>query len=244
MVTSTQIRRNARRCLKRKWETATKITILYFLINVAIIMAIYLTDKKNMIEQKGLNVLTIILMIISIIAIIPMSYGITISFMKLKRNEKVKYYDFLIIGFSQFKRSIGLIIHTAVRVSLPIITAIVSTIILMISIKIMSIYLQFGLWLFIAAFIQIGVSIVVFFRMTLNYIVEYNIAYDRPDLSTKHVVKKSKELMKNKCGDFFVLLVSFSIWIILTYYTYGLGLIFLVPYIMVSQVCFYENLNN
>ena len=46
--------------------------------------------------------------------------------------------------------------------------------------------------------------------------------------------------MKGKKGDYFVLMLSFIGWAILACFTFGIGMLWLYPYIQVSLVSFYE----
>ena len=78
----------------------------------------------------------------------------------------------------------------------------------------------------------------------LSLTLSYNIAYDEPDLTTKQAVEKSQTLMKGNKGNCFVLTLSFIGWAILAALTFGIGMLWLMPYIQVSMVCFYEHIIN
>ena len=50
--------------------------------------------------------------------------------------------------------------------------------------------------------------------------------------------------MKGNKGNCFVLTLSFIGWAILAALTFGIGMLWLMPYIQVSMVCFYEHIIN
>ena len=70
------------------------------------------------------------------------------------------------------------------------------------------------------------------------------ISYDEPEISGKEAVKKSQEMMQGNKGNLFVLEISFIGWSILAVLTFGIGFLWLAPYIQVSKTCFYEELKN
>ena len=57
-------------------------------------------------------------------------------------------------------------------------------------------------------------------------------------------IKKSFELTKGHRWDLFVLMLSFIGWIVLSIFTFGVLLIWVVPYLIASMILFYEQLKN
>lgn len=55
-------------------------------------------------------------------------------------------------------------------------------------------------------------------------------------------IKKSFELTKGHRWDLFVLMLSFIGWIVLSIFTFGVLLIWVVPYLIASMILFYEQL--
>ena len=51
---------------------------------------------------------------------------------------------------------------------------------------------------------------------------------------------KLYRMMKGNRGKIVLLSVSFIGWAILTVFTLGIGYLWLMPYMMVAEVCFYE----
>lgn len=63
---------------------------------------------------------------------------------------------------------------------------------------------------------------------------------DEPELSVWQTLKKSDEIMKGYKGRFFTLMLSFIGWIILGAFTFGILYVWLVPYMQMSAVKFYD----
>lgn len=73
--------------------------------------------------------------------------------------------------------------------------------------------------------------------------VQYLLA-DKADENTKwsDVINTSKEMMDGYKWDFFVFGLSFLGWILLCIITCGIAMIWVIPYIMVAEVMYYEEL--
>lgn len=66
--------------------------------------------------------------------------------------------------------------------------------------------------------------------------------FDNPDKDAKSIVVESASMMKGNRWKFFCLELSFIGWGILASLTCGIGALWLMPYMMVAEVCFYEHL--
>lgn len=77
--------------------------------------------------------------------------------------------------------------------------------------------------------------------MSLAYAMVYLLVIDT-DVSGSDALKKSREMMKGYKGNYFVFLLSFIGWIILTPFTLGLLLIWLLPYMTVAEILYYDKL--
>ena len=101
---------------------------------------------------------------------------------------------------------------------------------------------SFGMILLVVGVILLFVTGIFTYIATLKYSLSNYIAYDEPEITAKSAVEKSKELMKGNKANLFVLTFSFIGWAILTYFTLGIGLFWLMPYMFVTQAHFYKNL--
>lgn len=68
------------------------------------------------------------------------------------------------------------------------------------------------------------------------------ITLENPEIDTMVAIKKSKELMQGHKMDYFVLNLSFIGWGILGLFTCGILYFWLIPYITVTQMHFYDAL--
>ena len=312
MMTSTDIRKDARNHLTNKWGKGALITFCYFIIEFAFNL---LSNFTSNIPVLGFLV-SIGIWVISL----PISYGLIISFMKLKRNEEIKSFDFLSLGFSNFSRAWKVFFSMFIKLIIPFILTVVSCIILAVGISFSIFssasiltqtslsnssskyyadleeaqlnlaqaktdYLQnkttsnrklveeaqekldeikssqsyytsknnistsssnefLGLIISLIGIILLFISGIYTYIKTLSFVLSYNIAYDEPDLTGKEIVLKSKTLMNGNKGNYFVLTLSFIGWAILSVLTLGIGYFWLLPYMQISFVCFYDNLKD
>ena len=87
---SSEIRANARECLRGKWGKAALLTLVFVLIIYALSLVCLF--------------IPVIGFLAFIVVSIPLIYGMFVSFVKLKRNEEVGYLDFCTIGFSSLAK--------------------------------------------------------------------------------------------------------------------------------------------
>ncbi|MCR1809210.1 DUF975 family protein [Haploplasma modicum] len=75
-----------------------------------------------------------------------------------------------------------------------------------------------------------------------SYAMADYIALDNPKLEANDVITKSREMMDGNKLRLFLLHLSFIGWFLLGILTFGIGLIFLAPYIKAAETAFYLNL--
>lgn len=314
MMTATEIRKDARNHLTNKWGKGALIILCYSLIEFAINLLSSWTED--------IAFLNLLISIATIVISIPLSYGIIISFMKLKRDEEVKAFDFLTLGFSSFSKAWKVTFSMFVKLIVPFVLTVISMIVLIVGVSLIiasssndiinntltsqesikyneelenarlelieaqtnyaenpttenskavrearskvneitsstkssstntygksektTISLA-GIIVTVIGFILLIASSIYAYIKQLNYVLSYNIAYDEPDLTSKDVVLKSKTLMTGNRKNYFVLTLSFIGWSILAVLTLGIGYFWLLPYIQVSNICFYDNLKD
>lgn len=263
---ASEIRKEARESLKGKWKKAACITLAFLLISFVVGFIQGFLDEDTVLY----NIIDIIFFIISI----PLSFGLLISFMKLKRNEEVGTFSLFNEGFSRFGKAFGIWFHTLIRLLLPII-CLVLVAILMVSLGVVNFLTQSNLILTILGTILFIATIIYVACRALLYVLAYNISYDNPELSSKECVKKSEALMKGNRGNYFVLELSFIGWFLLVIITTSLGtalltfifvsllsilgsyigvlssylimimgILLLMSYMQVATICFYERIIN
>ena len=107
-----EIRREARESLKGKWGKAALITLAFLAFSMLIGFVQGIVGEETILY----SILDVAFLIINI----PLSFGLMISFIKLKRGEKVSAFDFIKEGFSRFAKAWGITWHTFIRLLLPI----------------------------------------------------------------------------------------------------------------------------
>lgn len=78
--------------------------------------------------------------------------------------------------------------------------------------------------------------------LTLAYSFRTFVAVDNEELSSIEVLKKTREMMKGHKLDYFIFGLSFLGWIFLAALTLGILAVWLVPYIIVANALYYENI--
>lgn len=234
MMTATGTRAEARKSLTGKWGKGALITLCYSIVEGAISMI------QNIGQNNNNNTLQIILSILASIISIPLSYGLLVSFIKLKRDEEVNTFDFLTIGFSNFSRAWLVALNIFVKMLLPIGLIVLSLILTGVFTALATTGNSVFLVLMVFAIISCVIGYIWAIVRSFSLVLAYYIAYDEPDLSAYECCKKSIEKMKGNRGNYFVLSLSFIGWAFLAVLTLGIGFFWLIPYINVSYVCFYE----
>lgn len=230
------IRENARKALTGKWGKGARIVFAY----LAFYFAFGFVD--------GLLGEPVFMDIVSIIIDVPISFGLIYAFIKLIKNEEIYSFDFVRLGFSNFGRSWRINLTTLLKLILPIIVYIVGIYLISMSlasgiIGAMAGYtgeVSIGL-AFLGCIVMI-VALVWLIIKSLLYSLTIYIAYDNPDMTAFELVDESARLMKGNRGKLFLLELSFIGWAILAIFTFGIGYLWLLPYMQVAFICFYEHL--
>lgn len=74
------------------------------------------------------------------------------------------------------------------------------------------------------------------------YLLSSFILVEHPELSIAEVLKKSKKMMKGQVIKYILLFCSFIGWLIACIFTFGIGFLWLIPYVQVTLLTFYISL--
>lgn len=235
-----EIKKNAREALTGKWGKGALITLAYLAIFFVLGLIQGVFEENSVMS----NLLGIAMTIIEV----PIALGLIYAFIKLKRGEEVKPFNFLSMGFSNFGRAWKITLRTLLKLILPVIGIIVGMLMItgsavyftaeaiMGGLGESSLVLMFvGLIIYIAALIWCMVR-------SLLYSLTLYVAFDNPDMTSLEVVNESAKMMKGNRWKLFLLELSFIGWAILGIFTLGIGYLWLMPYMQVALVCFYEHL--
>lgn len=234
------IRKSAREALAGKWGKGALLVLVYAIFE-------YLLGFISGLLSE-IAILSFMINIATIVISIPISFGLIATFIKLKRGEDVKVFDFITYGFNNFKRAWKLAGNILLKMWLPILLYVLATICLALattfgtmasaissSVSFLVIATILGIALFIAAFVYLFVT-------SLSYSLTYLVAYDNEAMEPKEATEESKNLITGYRSKYVFLQLSFIGWAILTVFTLYIGMLWLVPYMQVAIVCFYETL--
>jgi len=99
-------------------------------------------------------------------------------------------------------------------------------------------YLLMVIFTFLWSLLLIIPGIIAAFRYSMAYF----ILHDNPDIGAMEAIRRSGEMMKGYKGKLFLLYLSFIGWAILAAIPFGIGFLWLLPYIHTTLAAFYENL--
>lgn len=243
-MTASQLRANARESLKGKWGKAALLTLSFSIIYLVIFFV--------------LNLIPVIGYIASIVISLPISFGLLASFIKLKRDEEVGYTDFLNLGFSNFGKVWAVFGNMILKMIVPFVLVVVfifvfafgmggSAASLFATAYSSSAYMGSAAGFSLVALIGfIGYIASLIYMVVKGYLysLSYYVLFDNPDKTGKEIVEESESLMRGNRWSFFWLGLTFIGWVILSAFTLYIGLLWVMPYMMVAMVCFYEALAN
>lgn len=234
-----EIKKEAREALRGKWKKGIGIISVY--ISISFILGM-LSGKF---AEK--TILSFFLTIFQIIIAIPLTFGLEFVFLKLKRNENVKILEFIKIASDNYSRCWKIVGRTILKMTLPFV------------IFIGGLFLLLGMAVYCAMQSAVGVTenlgspiaigIIVYLITTIYYIsasllysLTSYIAYDNTEMSASEIVKESAKLMRGNRCKIVLLELSFIGWAILATLTFGIGYLWLIPYMRIAGVCFYDRL--
>ncbi|MBA2878620.1 putative membrane protein [Anoxybacillus kamchatkensis] len=104
------------------------------------------------------------------------------------------------------------------------------------ALKLIGTSLLFGLFVFLWSLLLIIPGII----KSLSYSQTFFLLKDHPEYSALQAISESKKRMKGYKGKLFLLYLSFVGWGLLSILTFGIGFLWLVPYIYTSLAAFYD----
>lgn len=239
-MVASEVRLNARKALTSKWGKAALSTLVYMVLVFVL--------------NFVLSFIPVIGALISSIIALPLSYGIVVTFMKLKRGEETTYTEFFTTGFNNFGKAWMVVLRTFLKLIVPIILIFVSYLIIaaglgasLYSVSTLSTSSatsagSFGIILIFVGTIALIASAIYCTVKYYLYSLSLYVLNDNPHMTAKEVVEESARLMKGNRWSLFWLQLTFIGWAILACITFGIGYLWLFPYILVAQICFYEAL--
>lgn len=206
MITNKEIRAAARQELSGFWTMPVLATLVCFLISsfCSVPNMLSVAFPTNLGVLVGFSSVSWVL---SILVLVPLSYGFYLCFLKFLRGSKEDTVERLFDGFKTYGRALGLVILQSIFTILWTLLLIVPGII-----------------------------------KAFAYSMSVYISNDHPELSVNECIDRSIDMMKGHKWDLFKLYLSFIGWFFLCLPTFGIGFLWLVPYVNVSVSKFYEEL--
>ncbi len=170
--------------------------------------------------------------------------GLIQMFVKLARDKKVKYSELFQRTDTFFRCAAITIVFLALNTLFTLLeyTAINSLIIFIsyqsdLNIALSSFMIVIG--------IILSVAIAVFWIiLMLSLSQSYFILYDHKDMPLGDIFRTSMDMMDGHKTDYIIFVLSFIGWIFLGLFTAGILYLWLIPYIGVSTVNFYDKIKN
>jgi uncharacterized membrane protein len=253
-----ETKKDARLKLTGKWPKALAIMLIYLVITLALEWgSSYIVSLSN-----NNSLIQLLIYLVVVLASIPLAFGLTSTFIDLSRDKKVSYTDFINKSILNFSKVWAVTFRIFLKVILPILICIA---VLLVSVFICA--KNFGITDDNMIIYQYAISIayiiimLTFFIRFLPYALSFMILADHPELDSKAITEKSSIIMKNKKLEYFLLCLSFIGWILLigivaaissaliqTSYSVeiiaDIGIIILSPYILTSQITYYEDISD
>lgn len=227
-MTRLELKTQAKETLRGRWGEAIAIIVVYQVI-IGVMSAI-----SQSIPFGG---------ILQIVITVPISFGLIGQMIKFSRGEKTGVLDFFKIGFDNFSKSWSIYFNVLWKMLAPVIAYVLSIIMLvaysiMVSMDMLDDNLLVILGI-VAIVCTIISSIGLIVKSYLYQLTSY-IGNDNLQMPGEEVAKKSEDIMNGHRWEYFVLNLSFIGWALLSILTLGIGLLWLIPYVQITNVKFYE----
>ena len=229
-MTRAELKQQAKDTLRGRWGTAIGMILIYELIIGAIGMAA--------------NMLPFIGSLATIVVSIPLSFGFIGQMLKFSRNDNAGFFDFFTIGFSNFGKSWSIVGNTILKL-LGLLIAYIVCIFVTVGLLVAAFINASTSLLVISALVMVIAFIVIYVMLIIKsylYVLTEYIGNDNNNMSGIEIVERSSDLMKGHRWELFVLELSFIGWALLAVLTFGIGFLWLEPYMQITTIKFYENL--
>ena len=261
---SSDFRAEARKRLEGKWGKVACISLAYMASLFVLGFIGGLIPEKSLFNS--------IFSLATTIIEIPLAFGLIIAFFKLYRYEDVTTFEFLDLGFSNFKKAWGITFRIFLKLIVPsfLLAFSIGLIIFSGTFSLVSLLVgsssglsTFGAFYWIGCILAI-VSLIWLIFKSYYFQLAQIVAIDNPNLTSKEAVLKSKELMQNNRWKLFCLQLSIIGWIIILFIIsefiivflllnpflslissiiLAISMIWILPYMQFATFAFYDYIN-
>lgn len=256
-TTSAELKLRARRSLLGKYGTAVGAVLIPYAILIGIFFVVYLFAVVGVIaalvggggDMPGATVVGLVIVFVAIMLIcILAEYMIMPGYVKLYLNIcENKRYALGDLMFA-FKNKPGkFLVLSLALLGWAVVVGVINFLIEMLFMAnspggffgagfgytAMYYIVQWGYIIFLY---------VIIFILMLNFGLTYLILVDNPETGIIEALKKSSRMMKGNKGRYFKLCLSFIGWLIVGYLSFGLGFLWIAPYMGCTFTHFYLDL--
>ena len=220
--------------LKGKWGSFVGLTFLYILLYV---LASSLTQFGTIFAGSSFTTLAIVFTIIGAIVTIlfvPMQYGYYIAHLNSSRQDLPADIGDLFCGYKRFVD----VFVTLLLQFLAIFVAMLPFIIFYVVMITKGLFLTHTFLYSIIALLLMIPGLI----LGLAYTMVPFILHDHPELHPAGVLAESRMMMRGHKWELFLLLLSFFGWMLLAVVTFGIGMLWLAPYMQMTITKYYEQL--
>lgn len=243
-------RKEARTALSKNLVAAIASNFIFILILLILNLGItYLSSKLT-----GLDALWTVVKVLLVLFIFPLGYGIAKTYVKIANNEKVTATSFIGFGLSTISKSIGVFVNILIKVIPASVVVFLVSYLIIFGVVNIAHPIQ-DVVKIISMFVYVAAAIAIVF-ITIRYSFSLFVLAEDDTMKAKDAVNKSKEILNGKVGEYVILLLSFIGWFILyevilliiqinlpSIYSdlfSFIPTIFLTPYILMTQYCYYD----
>ena len=220
--------------LKGKWGSFVGLTFIYILLYV---LASFLTQFGTIFLGSSFKTLAVVMTIIGgivCILFVPMQYGYYIAHLNASRQDLPADIGDLFCGYRRFAD----VFVTMLLQWLAIFAALLPYVIFYLVMIMKDLF-------FTHTFLYSTITLLLMIPgivLAIAYSQVPFILHDHPELSSIDVLRTSRMMMYGHKWELFLLMLSFFGWLILCVFTFGIGLLWLAPYMQMTITKFYEKL--
>lgn len=227
--TSSELKRMARETLSGRWGIPVAASLLATLLPTLCMLPFTVNVEHPTTSQSiTMNLASFIITLLQII----LTSGVLSLHLNMSRKQSYSLND-LTYGFRQRpQRFVGAYLLLTLISMLPVIPG---SILVVTSI----VFSYTSSFLGFVGIILLIVGIVFTIIIELQYSLIFYLLVDFPNEKVTDLFKRSKYLMNGNKGRAFYLSLSFIGWILLGVCSFGIGLLWIYPYMIQTQTCLY-----
>lgn len=255
-MNSSELKKEALSKFHGKFTKLVLIQLMYTLVTLAFSFVIELLAGKT----NSSTILSFLLSFVYLLVTLPFSFGVLSSIINISKGEEVSITDFINIGLKKFGSYWKVTLRVALKLILPllafiVIIAIITGVIVAQSAPNVENLVANLMLMMLIVYILLVIFMLI---LLLPYVLTSFVLYDNPEKTSKEILQISSKLMKNNKLRYVGLMFSFFGWFLLagivTYIATAflpdfanvilsyVPMLFLTPYITITQLSFYENL--